>query len=168
MPALARAFKIEPAAQLAALPTALALFGARGWALALLGAIGALLLIGVPTALIETPFFHRDIAPRAQDYAIWLATAGLGGLIVGTFALVPTSADEGKALTGGVLSVFAVGCPVCNHAAVLLLGTSGALSVFGPTQLYIGIASLLLLAWTLLIRARAVVGACRVGAPASA
>jgi hypothetical protein len=168
MRALARAFRIEPAAQFAALRSALALFGARGWAFAVLGAIGTLVVIGLPAALIESPFFHREIAPRAQDYVIWLATAGLGGLIVGTFALVPTSADEGKAVTGGVLTVLAVGCPVCNHAAVLLLGTSGALSIFGPSQLYIGIASLLLLAWTLLIRAQAVVGACPVGAPTSA
>jgi hypothetical protein len=71
--------------------------------------------------------------------AIRLATAGLGGLIVGTFALAPTDADQGKAATGGVLTVFAVGCPVCNHAAGLLLGASGALHLFGPSQLYIGI-----------------------------
>jgi hypothetical protein len=49
----------------------------------------------------------------------------------------------------------AVGCPTCNKFVVLLLDTTGALTFFAPLQLYIGIASVLLLGWTLLLRARA-------------
>ena len=168
MRSLARTLAIDPAVHLAALRTALGLFGVRGWSFALVGALATMVVIGIPTRLIENPFFYREIPPRPQDYLIWLASAALGGLIVGTFALVPTGDDQGKAATGGVLTVLAVGCPVCNHAAVLLLGTSGALNLFGPSQLYVGIASLLLLAWTLLVRARAVVGACPVDVPARA
>ncbi|MPZ97793.1 MAG: hypothetical protein GEU80_00415 [Dehalococcoidia bacterium] len=160
MTALWRAFKFEPAEQFAALRTALALFGVRGWSLALLGAIATFVVIGIPASLIENPIFDRQIAARPQDYVIWVMSAALGGLIIGTFALAPIVAGQGKAATGGVLTVIAVGCPVCNQAAVLLLGTSGALNVFGPSQLYIGLASLILLGWTLLIRAQAVVGAC--------
>jgi hypothetical protein len=63
-----------------------------------------------------------------------------------------------------------VGCPICNKLVVLLLGTSGALTFFGPAQLYIGLVSLALLGWTLRLRARAVAGPCPVpasdGAPA--
>ena len=65
-------------------------------------------------------------------------------------------------MSGGVLSVLAVGCPTCNKLVVLLLGTTGALTFFAPLQIYIGIASVLLLGWTLLLRARALVGTCSV------
>jgi len=61
-----------------------------------------------------------------------------------------------------VLSVLAVGCPICNKPVVLLLGTAGALNFFEPLQLYIGIASVLLLGWTLLLRATALAGTCSV------
>jgi hypothetical protein len=61
-----------------------------------------------------------------------------------------------------MFSYLAVGCPVCNKLVVFLIGTSGALTFFAPLQLYIGIGSVLLLAWTLVIRARAVTLGCNV------
>lgn len=159
---LARGLRIEPRNQLEALRVALASFGVRGWVAALLGAAATLVLIGIPTELIANPIFARQIPARPQDYVIWVLSAILGGLIVGTFAIAPTSDQEGKAAAGGALAAIAVGCPVCNHAAVLLLGTSGALNIFGPSQVYVGVASLALLSWTLLLRAQAVAGACPV------
>jgi hypothetical protein len=62
----------------------------------------------------------------------------------------------------GVLTFFAVGCPICNKLVIVLLGISGALTYFEPLQLYLGIASLIFLVWTLLLRVRSVVGACPV------
>jgi hypothetical protein len=66
---------------------------------------------------------------------------------------------------GAVASVgafLAIGCPVCNKIALVLLGTSGALTVFAPLQPFIGAASLVLLvgtlAWRLRLRVRG--GAC--------
>ena len=55
--------------------------------------------------------------------------------------------------------------PICNKPVVLLLGTSGALTFFAPIQLYIGIASVLLLGWTLLLRAKALTDTCFVCEP---
>jgi hypothetical protein len=56
----------------------------------------------------------------------------------------------------------AIGCPVCNKIALVLLGTSGAMTLFAPIQPIIGAASLMLLAatlaWRLRLRARG--GAC--------
>ncbi len=52
--------------------------------------------------------------------------------------------------------------PICNKPVVLLLGTSGALTFFASIQLYIGIASVLLLGWTLLLRAKSLTGTCSV------
>ena len=43
----------------------------------------------------------------------------------------------------------AIGCPICNKIALLLLGTSGALNLFAPIQPILGAASVALLAATL-------------------
>lgn len=153
--------------QLSDLRSVLRMFSIRGWLAAALGGLAALILIGIPTAIIDNPFFIRMTPVRAQDYAIWVVTALLAGLIAGTFALPLRAVGEGKMLSGGFLSYLAVGCPICNKLVVLLLGVSGALTYFAPAQVYIGLASLLLLAWTLRLRVRALVGACTPRLPLS-
>ena len=134
-------------------------FGPRGWLFALAGSVAALVLIGIPAAIIRNPFFVRMTPIRDQDYAIWVATAVLAGLITGTFGAA-TGPGEKALASGGVLSVFAVGCPICNKLVVLLIGTSGALTFFAPLQLYLGLAALALLAWTLWLRVSALSGSC--------
>lgn len=133
-------------------------FRARSWAIAVLGLAGSLLLLGVPAAIIETPFFVRMTPVRLQDYIVWYITAILVGLIAGTYTLPVRASCQGKVTTGGILSLLAIGCPICNKIVVLLLGISGALAFFAPLQLYIGIVSVVLLAWTLLLRVHAIVG----------
>ena len=64
---------------------------------------------------------------------------------------------------GGLLSFFAVGCPICNKVVVIALGTSGALTWFAPVQPYLGVFALGLLAWALRVRLRGEV-ACTVDA----
>jgi|GEM_PF-658717 len=149
-------------AQIAELRFLLSRFGLRGWTVTAAGAIFVLVSIGVPSKLIDSPFFFRMTPIRTQDYAIWAATAVLVGLIAGTFVLPARAENQGKALFGAFLSDLAVGCPICNKLVVLLLGTSGALTFFAPAQLYIGLASLAFLAWTLRLRARSVTGSCLV------
>lgn len=129
-------------------------FSWRNWLAAALGAIIAFALIGLPSVLIPNPFFTRQTPIRPQDYGIWIATSLLLGLMAGTYVLRIRSADHGKAMGGGVLSFLSVGCPICNKLIVALLGVSGALTLFEPAQLYLGIASLVLLIWTLILRAR--------------
>jgi hypothetical protein len=136
---------------------ALRQFGARGWAFATLAAAGYAVLAGIPMVMIENPLFRRMTPVRLQDYVFWLGAAALIGLIAGTFA-VSGGSVPGRTVSGGVLGYFAIGCPICNKVAVLLLGVSGALSIFGPAQLIMGIASLLLLGWALLLRTEAVAG----------
>ncbi len=141
---------------------ALGRFGPRGWLVAGSAGLATLVAIGLTAAIIDSPLFIRMTPVRSQDYVIWLASALLVGLIAGTF-VGPAPAGHGrKAVTGGVLSVLAVGCPICNKLVVLLLGVSGALTVFGPAQLYLGALSVVLLAWTFRLRVRAVVQACSV------
>ena len=156
---LLRAFKITPE-HFAGLRTALAMFGPRGWTYAVVGGAGTLFVIGAVTALFDNPVFGRQVAPRPQDYVFWVITAVLAGLIFGTYALRAPATEQAKTSAGGALAALAVGCPTCNKIAVTLLGTSGALNIFGPTQLFLGIASVALLAWTLLLRSRAITTSC--------
>ena len=136
------------------------LFGLRSWFTAATGAIVTLVIIGIPTAIIDNPFFARMTPVRAQDYVIWVATGLLTGLIVGTYTLSTKTRSSGKVISGGVLSLLAVGCPICNKLVLLLLGTSGALTYFAPVQLYIGMASLALLGWALYLRVQAINRSC--------
>ena len=136
------------------------LFGLRSWLVAASGGIVTLILIGIPTAIIDNPFFFRQTPVRLQDYIIWVLTGLLTGLFVGTFTLSAKATASGKAVSGGFLSVLAVGCPICNKLVLLLLGTSGALTYFAPAQLYIGIASLALLGWALHLLVQAINRSC--------
>ena len=139
---------------------ALRLFGLKGWIAATVGAVAAFVALGVATAMIDNPYFIRMIPARDQDYVIWIVSSLLFGLVVGTFAISSVKGNEGKAMGGGILTFLAVGCPICNKLVLVFLGVSGALAYFEPVQLYLGIGSVILLVWTLLLRSRSVSRAC--------
>ena len=141
---------------------ALRMFGLKGWIIAAVGTIGAALVLGVPSVMFDNPFFIRMIPVWPQDYVIWLTSSALLGLGLGTFTIPAVKGGSGKVFGSGFLSYLAVGCPVCDKLGVLLLGVSGALAYFEPVQLYLGIGSVVLLGWTLLLRARSVTGVCPV------
>lgn len=151
---------------LAAARGAFQTFGRHDWLIVVAASALALVLVGVPTDMIGTPWFRRMIPIRDQDYVIWIATAVLLGLIVGTYARGGAGRlSNGRTVSGGVLTYLAVGCPICNKIVLVFLGTSGALTFFAPIQLYLGLASLALLTWVLRLRVRALVGACSVPTP---
>lgn len=136
----------------------------RFWIAALLGTVASLLLLGLPTALIPNPVFGRQIAAEPWAYVAWLVSAPLAGLVLATY-LAPVAGPAGAAAAApersgplaslAGLGVFlAVGCPICNKVALVLLGTSGALSIFGPLQPLLGAASIAALAATLWWRLR--------------
>jgi hypothetical protein len=137
------------------LAAGLSMYTGKAWAVTALTAAVGLAIIGLGTAIYENPFFIRMTPVRTQDYVIWILSSVLIGLIVGSYFVASSASGDGKTLSGGVLSVLAVGCPTCNKLVVLLLGTTGALTFFAPLQLYIEIASVLLLGWTLFLRTEA-------------
>jgi hypothetical protein len=132
----------------------------------------ALVAFGVLSAIIPTPILARPIAPEPFAIAVWLVSAPLMGIIIATYTTRPpatppeplggseTESDRGTTLgtVGGILAFVAIGCPICNKIVLVLLGTTGALTVFAPLQPLIGAASLVLLvgtvAWRLRLRAR--------------
>ena len=117
------------------------------------------IITGIPTDLIDTPIFGRSIAVSGWAYPVWIVTSLLAGL------LAATELRPGRPLAGGgLVTLFAVGCPVCNKPAVLLLGTAGAASWLGPLQPILGATAIVLLAGALVVRLRAH-GACAAGNP---
>lgn len=131
----------------------------RRWLVVSLAAGVTAILTGGPTDLLPNGIFQRMTPVVWWDYPIWAATSLLMGLIAGTYVSASPSVKAGKqagrSVAASVVSLFAVGCPICNKLIVAALGVSGALSYFGPAQPFLGVASVLLLLGTLVVRLRA-------------
>ena len=140
---------------------AFALWTTRRWATALVGAVATALVIGLPTDVIPNPVFGRPVPVTAWSYPVLAITAVLGGLLLATYVREPGTpfvdeedAPARRGTVGGALSFFAVGCPVCNKAVVLALGTVGARTWFEPIQPYLAVVSIALLVVALRARLR--------------
>ena len=136
----------------------------RRWAVAAGVALLSGLLIAVPTDLVDTPWFGRDVSVTSWAWPGLVASSVLAGLLAATYVGVPaqrpavphrgTEAAGRRGLVGSVLTLFAVGCPVCNKVVLLALGYSGALTWFAPLQPLLQVSALALLGWALLHRVR--------------
>ncbi|MCX7623344.1 MAG: hypothetical protein RMK01_08215 [Thermomicrobium sp.] len=122
---------------------------------AVTGALAAVLLIGLPTALVPNPIFGRMIPPDTLDYAVFAVTVALAGALAATYAW-PSACPlpERRLAAGTIVTYLAVGCPTCNKLVLLALGTSGALQWFAPLQPFFGVAGIALLGWSVLSRLR--------------
>ncbi|MFE7214703.1 hypothetical protein ACFU93_33125 [Streptomyces sp. NPDC057611] len=124
----------------------------RRWAAVAAATPLVVLVLGVPTALVPTPLFSRSVPPVWWNYPMLLLTAVLSAVVLATYVRTGPVAGRddatGRSLgsAGAVLSFLAVGCPVCNKAALLLLGASGALSYWAPLQPAVAVLTLVLLA----------------------
>ena len=133
----------------------------RRWLVAGMVAPLAAVLMGVPTGLVHTSLYTRMLPATWWDYPIWVVSAGLIGLLAATYVRAPDMSQHVvRGVGGGVLSTFAIGCPICNKIIVALIGVSGALTYWAPLQPLIGVVSLLLLAATLAIRLRSAAAVC--------
>lgn len=135
----------------------------RSWFAVGAAAVTAL-VIGVPTDVIPNPVFGRPVPVSWWSYPVLVVTAVLGGLLAATYVsdgprTAPAGVDELDAPAkagglGGLLSFFAVGCPVCNKLVVIALGTVGARQWFEPFQPVLAVASIALLVLALRGRLR--------------
>ena len=161
-------------------------WGRRQYQVALLTAVLVGLLIGIATVLIPNPWFARDIEPVWWNYPVWIMTAATTGMLFATYIKPRTTVVEPAALSdgqqappraseprdaygkmgmvGGVLSWFAVGCPVCNKLALIAFGYSGAITYFAPIQPFLALAALILTAGALVWRLKGQV-VCKVPTP---
>jgi hypothetical protein len=144
---------------------------ARRWLVAAAASVVVALLVGLPTDVIPNPVFGRPVPVTWWSYPVLVVTALLGGLLAATYVREPgtvtttttttatgsTDDDERPARRGGVaglLSFFAVGCPVCNKLVVIALGTVGARQWFEPIQPLLALVSIVLMAIALRTRLR--------------
>jgi hypothetical protein len=144
----------------------------RRWAVALLSAVGYALLVAVPTDLVDTPLFSRDVPPTWWSWPALLVSSLLAGVLTATYVGDPAATgapEDGPrrgGYAGGFLTFFAVGCPVCNKLVLLALGTSGAMTWFQPVQPLLQVAAVAVLVWALRVRLRGE-ATCAVPTPAS-
>jgi hypothetical protein len=121
---------------------------------AALAAAAYVAVVGVLTAVIPSPWFDRKLPVDGWNLASLIVPALLFGPLAATYA-VPWSSTcriGGRTGSGGVLSVFAAGCPACNKLVVLALGTTGAVEWFRPIQPALGALSVAFLAAALWAR----------------
>ena len=117
----------------------------------LMGLLAGTYLVAPPAAPVALPGPASAAPPTAGAHLDPTADVALAA----GDRVTPTSA---LGYAGGLAAFLAIGCPVCNKVALVLLGTSGALTIWAPLQPLLGIASLALLgatlAWRLRMRAR--------------
>jgi hypothetical protein len=134
-------------------------WGWRRWAITAAAALGTAVVVAVPTAIIPTPLFGREVPVTWWSYPTLAVTAVLSGLLVATYVGAPPSPrpQSRRAWAGAALSWFAVGCPVCNKLVLLALGYNGAITWFAPVQPALALGSVGLLGWALRSRLRSAV-----------
>jgi hypothetical protein len=150
----------------------MASWSVRRWTTAVVAGLAIVLVIGVPTDVVPNPVFGRPVPVTWWSYPVLALTGVLGGLLIATYVREPRPAgatgsdraDAGTDLdvdapsrTGGIaglLSFFAVGCPVCNKIVLVALGATGARRWFEPLQPLLAVASIVLLAIALRARLR--------------
>lgn len=121
----------------------------RRYLVALAVSVLAAVAVGIPSDLIDTPLFGRPVAITVWAYPVWIVSSILIGLLVAV-----SLQARGQAAGGGVLSLLAVGCPVCNKPIVMALGAAGALELWAPLQPLVGGLAIAFLMAALWIRLR--------------
>ena len=150
---------------------ALRLWPRRRWVAAAVAAVTTALVISLPTAMVPTPVFGRAVPTTWWAWPVLAASSVLSGLLFATYVRDPggdrpaSATLDRRGAAGGLLTFFAVGCPVCNKLALLALGYAGALRWFAPVQPYLAVAGVALLGWALRARLRGQLACPSVPAP---
>ena len=140
----------------------------RRWLVAAAVAAGTYLFFGLTTAVLSNPVFGRSVPPTPWSPNVLIATAILSGLLTATYVrndgpapirlegadVTPGERTAKAGAVGSLLAYLAIGCPVCNKLALLLLGTTGALNLYAPIQPYLGAIGIALLGIALVVRLR--------------
>lgn len=132
----------------------------RRWLAAAASSVVTALVVALPTAMIPTPVFGREIPTTWWAWPVLAVTSVLSGLLFATYVREPgterpsSATIDRRGAAGGLLAFFAVGCPVCNKLALIALGYAGALQWFAPVQPFLAVAGVGLLVWALRARLR--------------
>ena len=141
-----------PAGQVAA-------FSRRQWKVAGWSYLAALVIMGDAGETLPGASLGRDVPVQWWNYVTHILTPPLIALIAATF--VPAGQPRGSRRwgktgtgAGGAAGTLAMACPVCNPLAIPIFGAAGVLSFLAPYRGVIALASIVLLAVTLLLRLR--------------
>ncbi len=110
----------------------------------------AILVLGIPTAVIRNHFYFRMTPAFWFDYVFLVVNGALIGLY---FAITYTSTQpeackvEKKSIFASLLALFGIACPICNQILLLIFSTTFLLSFLEPIRPYISLASTMLLVW---------------------
>jgi hypothetical protein len=116
-------------------------------------ASGFIILLGIPTAMIPTPWFIRMNEPTILDYSYLILESIMAGMYLTLSYIQKERGMTGKcAVGGGILGFLAFACPTCNKLLVLLFGTGLLINYFRPMQPYVGFIGLVLLGVALYIK----------------
>lgn len=129
----------------------------RRWIVAAAAAGAYALAVGIPTDLVPNPVFGREIPPTWWSGPALVVSAVLTGLLAATYVSVRSpgpDTEARRAVAGGPLTFFAVGCPVCNKVVLVALGSAGAVTWFEPVQPFLQLTPVALLAWAVDARFR--------------
>jgi hypothetical protein len=125
----------------------------RRWGAAVVASLAFALVVAVPTDLVDTPLFGREVPPTWWAWPSLVVSSLLAGLLVATYVAAPEQQGPDPAgrggWIGGTLTFFAVGCPVCNKLVLLALGSAGAMTWFEPVQPLLQLVAVALLVWAL-------------------
>ncbi len=153
----------------------------RRWVFAAGAAAATIVVVAIPTDMIDTPFFTRDVPVTWWAWPVLIVNGMLAGLVAATYVArrgctsglpsgtgspdeTATSATDGATTqkdsggkfgtVGAFATFFAVGCPVCNKIVLLALGYAGAIQFFEPIQPYLALGAIALLGWAFVTRVR--------------
>jgi hypothetical protein len=152
----------------------------RRWLFAAGAAAATIVVVAIPTDMIDTPAFTRDVPVTWWAWPVLIINGILAGLVAATYvarreprassststagrdqATPVVNAPQGQQDSGGKFGAvgafatfFAVGCPVCNKIVLLALGYAGAIQFFEPIQPYLALGAIALLGWAFIVRVR--------------
>lgn len=137
----------------------IAMWSRRQWKVAGWSYLIALLLMGAAGETLPGASVGRVTPIQWWNYVTLVLSPPLIALIVATFVPVGQSRwarRRGKAGAGvgGLVGTVAMACPVCNPIAIPIFGVAGVLSFLAPYRGLIALASVALLALTLVLRLR--------------
>jgi hypothetical protein len=136
--------------------TILRAWSIRRWITVAVSAIITVLVISIPTAVLENSVFGREIAVTSWSVPVIVITSILSGLLFATYVKNDSANTEDTSLkigtAGAFFSFLAVGCPVCNKIALVALGYSGAMNYFAPVQPFLAFAGVAILTYALIMR----------------
>ena len=120
----------------------------------LVGAIVIALIIGIPTDVIENPYYMRMTPTTLLEPILLVLVAVLFGVYAGLLCYSYLSKKTcqpgaGSAGAGVVAGMFAIACPICISFLVWIFGTAVLMRYLDPIRPILGVLAVFLLAYAI-------------------